>query len=183
MTTFLDHTDSESTPTDFQFGDRRINRRANFMIATMVKNCEKSLPQTFSSEADLKGAYRFFSNPLVTPEKILKPHSVETVQRCKLQSVVLVIQDSSDVDYTYLDCLEGFGSLHPHVEKGYRIHPILTATEEGTPLGILSTFNYTRADKNPPKKHRNSLSIEEKRAIVGFKGTGRLADLLKKLLV
>src|ERR1700678_2559277 len=102
MISSFDQTDSESLPfIDFQFGDLRINRRANYMVNKMTKRSEKSLPQVFSNQADLKGAYRFFSNSLVSPDKILKPHSIETDKRCKEQRLVAVLQDSSDLDYDY----------------------------------------------------------------------------------
>ena len=53
---------SESSTIEFQFRDKRINRRASFMSDSMAKGCQKSLPEIFTNPADLKGAYRFFSN-------------------------------------------------------------------------------------------------------------------------
>lgn len=165
---------------DFQFGDLRIDRRANLMIDTMSKSCEKSLAQIFCNEADLKGAYRFFSNDLVSPEKIIQPHIKETIKRCKQEELVAILQDSSDLDYDYLECLEGFGPLHTNVEKGFRIHPLLAINECGTTLGILSTLNYTRAaESDSQKKHRNSLQIEEKeslRWLLGYREACKLAE-------
>jgi len=171
--------DGLSTEIKFEFGDTRINRRANLMINKMVNSCEMTTPQAFSSQADLKGAYRFFDNNAVTPEKILQPHSNETIERCKSQNFVAVLQDSSDLDYDYLDCLEGFHSLHPNVDKGFRIHPNLVITNEGTPLGILSTINYTRNPSILAKQHRNSLSIEEKesyRWLYSYREACKLAE-------
>jgi hypothetical protein len=173
------------TITEFQFGDKRIDKRANFMSEMMAKRCQKSLPEIFHNQADLKGAYRFFSNDMVTPKKILEPHSKTTITRCKKQKVVLAIQDSSDNAYDYMKCLEGFESLHNHVDKGFRIHPVLATTDQGTPLGILASFNYTRID-NKTKKHRNSLSIEEKesyRWLLGYREACKLVQLAPETLV
>ena len=79
--------------------------------------------------------------------------------------------------------LDGFNPLHTHIDKGFRIHPSLVITEEGTPLGVLSTTNHTRdkEEKNPSKKHRNSLSIEEKesfRWLLGYREACKLAEKL-----
>jgi IS4 transposase len=170
---------------DFNFGDRRVNSRANFMANTMVKSMGKSLPRIFSNPTDLKGAYRFLENQLVTPEKILRPHINETIKRCKNQQLVAVLQDSSDCDFDYMECLEGFNSLHPTVNKGFRIHPSLVVTESGTPLGILATTNYTRSE-NKPKKHRNSLPIEQKesyRWLQGYYEASKLAEQLSDVQV
>lgn len=187
MSCTRDHTLSECfSNIDFQFGDKRINRRANFMINKMSKCSEKSISQIFCNAADLKGAYRFFDNDLVTPETILLPHSIETVKRCRQQSIVGVLQDSSDLTYDYLQCLDGFESLHSHVEKGFRIHPLLAITEKGTPLGVLAAFNYTRIESNLPKKHRNSLPIEEKesyRWLLGYRETCKLAEQAPGVIV
>lgn len=169
-----------SSIVEFKFGDKRINRRASFMSDAMAKNCAKSLPEIFTNPKDLKGAYRFFSNNLITPKKILQPHINETIKRCKCQNVVLAIQDSSDNDYDFMKCLEGFESLHSHVDKGFRIHPILATTDKGTPLGVLASFNYTRIEKDKAaKKHRNSLPIEEKesyRWLLGYREACKLAE-------
>lgn len=178
--------ESSSCNLDFQFGDRRINRRANFMADKMIKSAGKSIPQIFSKEADLKGAYRFFNNNLVTPTKILQSHISETIKRCKHQKLVAILQDSSDLDFDYMECLEGFNPLHINVDKGFRIHPSLAITQEGTPLGILATSNYTRAENSLPNKHRNSLPIEKKesyRWLLGYREASKLAEELSDVKI
>lgn len=175
-----------STLCDFKFGDKRINRRANRMLDTMAKHCQKSLPEIFCNSSDLKGAYRFFDNNLVTPKKILQPHIEATIKRCQQQDTVLVIQDSSDCDYDYMNCLEGFESMHKYVDKGFRIHPQLVTTEKGTPLGLLNSFNYTRKIQDVSAKHRNSLPIEEKesyRWLLGYREACKLAKEAPKTTV
>lgn len=176
---------SEPSILNFNFGDRRINKRANKVVNTMAIRCGKSISQTFNNEADLKGTYRFFDNGLVTPDKILAPHAAETVKRCEREDLVAVIQDSSDLDYSYLKGIEGFESLHSKVEKGFRIHPLLVINTQGTSLGILDALNYTRAKKNS-SKGRNSLPIEEKesyRWILGFREACKLKEQLPNVTV
>jgi hypothetical protein len=165
----------------FQFGDKRIDRRANYMIKKMAKTAGKSIPQIFCTEADLKGAYRFFDNTLVSPEKILEPHVAETILRCKKQKTVLAIQDSSDLCFDYMECLEGFESMQSHVEKGFRIHPVLAITEKGTPLGVLASLNYTRDPTKETAKNRNSLLIEEKESYRWLQGYREACKLAEKI--
>jgi hypothetical protein len=177
---------SENPILNFDFGDRRINKRANKMVNTMATRCEKSLSQVFNNEADLKGAYRFFDNDLVAPHKILGPHATETIARCKRENLVAVIQDSSDLDFDYLKDIEGFESLHNNVEKGFRIHPLLVVNDYGTPLGVLDALNYTRPPKPKSSKNRNSLPIEEKesyRWLVGFREACKLKEQLSNVTV
>lgn len=177
---------SNSTNLDFDFGDRRINKRANKIVDTMATRCGKSISQTFNNEADLKGVYRFLNNDLTTPSKILAPHAAETVVRCEREDLVAVLQDSSDLDFDYLQNVEEFGPLHINVEKGLRIHPLLIINSHGTPLGILDTYNYTRPSKPKSSKNRNSLSIEEKesyRWLFGFRAACNLKKQLPNVTV
>jgi hypothetical protein len=97
-----DPTLSDSPSLAFDLGDRRINKRANKIVNTMISRCEKSISQIFNNDADLKGAYRFFDSNLVKPDKILEPHAAETIVRSQRENLVAVIQDSSDLDYDYL---------------------------------------------------------------------------------
>jgi hypothetical protein len=48
-------------------------------------------------------AYRFVDNLKVTPDRILKPHYDATENRMAGQSVVLVVQDTTELEF----------SLHP----------------------------------------------------------------------
>ncbi len=161
----------------FDFGDQRVDRRANTMVNAMSKKVGKSIPQIFCNEADLKGAYRFFENNLVSPQKILEPHLKETIERAKKENLVAAIQDSSDISYDYLTQLEGFESLQKHIDKGLRIHPILLINENGTSLGILDALNYTRSPKKDSSTHRNSLPIEKKESFRWLQGYRRACEL------
>jgi hypothetical protein len=161
------------------FGDKRINKRATFMIEKMSKNFQQPLPQIFCTEKDLTGAYRFFGNNLVTPE-ILESHKNETISRCKQVETVLALHDSSDVCFDYMECLEGFESMHSNSEKDFRIHPVLATTEEGTPLGVLATFNYTREEKQTTK-NRNSLPIEDKESFRWLQGYRQACMLAQQI--
>jgi hypothetical protein len=176
---------SEPSILNFNFGDRRINKRANKVVNKMVACCGKSISQTFNNESDLKGAYRFFDNDLVAPDKILAPHAAETIVRCGREDLVAVIQDSSDLDYDYLRSIEGFEPLHAKIEKGFRIHPLLVINAQGTSLGVLDALNYTRAKKSN-SKGRNSLPIEEKesyRWLLGYREASKLKEQLPDVTV
>lgn len=181
----LDYNQFQHSILDFDFGDRRVNKRANKMLDKMAVKCEKNLSQIFNNESDLKGAYRFFDNNLVSPDKILAPHVAETVLRCTRENLVAVIQDSSDLDFDYLQGIEGFEALHVNVEKGFRIHPSLVINNHGTPLGILASLNYTRSPETKTKD-RNSLPIEKKesyRWLAGFQEACKLKQQLPNVTV
>jgi len=45
-----------------------------------------------------KGAYRFWDNEKVTPEKIRAPHRDKAVERAKEYGIVLAVQDTMEVE-------------------------------------------------------------------------------------
>lgn len=162
---------------EFNLGDKRIDKRAKKVINKMTNNLGKSIPAIFTTEAELHGAYRFFRNDLVTPEKILESHQEATRCRIKSQELVTILQDSSDFNFDYLTELEGLEQLHPGVDKGLRLHPQLAVSEEGTPLGTVHSMTYTR-DGVKSEKNRNQLPIEKKesyRWLQGFREACKVA--------
>ena len=58
-----------------------------------------SLPVIFPGAAEQKAAYRLLSNDRITMEHILEPHQEATVDRCRLEPVVLAIQDTTTLNY------------------------------------------------------------------------------------
>ena len=64
------------------FDDKRLSARLKLLVEQLAKDPSLSLPQSFES-ADLEAAYRFFSNPRVTPQGILAPHINATRSRCE----------------------------------------------------------------------------------------------------
>ena len=165
---------------DFQFGDERLNNRAVKMIKKMSKKSEKSIPQIFSSNAELHGAYRFLHNYNVSPEKILEPHKKMTIRRCAKLDCVVIIQDTSDVSFDHIQDLEGLGSTQSGIDRGIRLHPQLAVSESGTPLGVIDALMYTRLDNDKPTKHRNQLPIEEKESYRWLKGFISTCEIAKE---
>ena len=48
----------------------------------------------------MTATYRFFDNPKVTWEKVIQPHQAATRQRMAQQPVVLLVQDTTEIDVT-----------------------------------------------------------------------------------
>ena len=99
------------------FGDERINRRASKIVSSFAARPQSSIPAASEDWAGAKGAYRFFSNPRVTPEKILEPHLDKAVERCAGEDLVLAIGDTTLLDFTSRKATSGTGPLsgcEPH---------------------------------------------------------------------
>ena len=80
--------------------DKRLNDRFGEILEAFSNRPNASIPEALGGRAELEAAYRFIGNNKVTPQKILSPHIHSTIKRCKEQKVVIVAQDTSELDFT-----------------------------------------------------------------------------------
>jgi len=98
----------------------------------------------------------------VTSQKILAPHTAKTLSRCREQSRVLALNDTTEVDFTSHPKVKGAGYLHTHT-TGFLMHSVLTASTTGVPLGVLSAEMWTRRHEDFGKaKDRKEKTVAEK---------------------
>ena len=85
---------------EVQLGDKRLNDRLQLLMGSMSKSSEESIPQACNGWSETLAGYRFFNNKNVTPEKILSSHYESTIERIKQEKVVLIPQDTTEIDFT-----------------------------------------------------------------------------------
>lgn len=146
---------------DVHLNDKRLDARLVTIAQAFNHHPQASIPQAMGDWANSKATYRFFDNPKVTFEKILKPHKQRTRQRMANESVVLAIQDTSFIDYTSHPATKDIGFLSDENHHGLILHPTLLATPNGLPLGIIDTQIIMR-ETIGVKKQRCKKPIEEK---------------------
>jgi hypothetical protein len=131
-------------------GDERLSERLEAIARGAVMQPSKSLPQQSGSEAALLGAYRFLKNLKVTPEAILSPHIMSTVERCATRGRVIVAHDTTDVSF---EGREEFGPLSGD-KRGFRAHFALAISveENREPLGVLHLETIVREDEPGDRK-------------------------------
>jgi hypothetical protein len=143
-------------------GDKRLNQRSKRVIEALAANPESSINASCEGWNDTLAAYRFFDNEAVTPEQIMRPHVEATQRRMREHPVVLIVQDTTELDYTQhppkdARCLnreERFG-LYEHIH--------LAVTPDKLCLGVVGTESFDRAAESLGKAdERTSLPIEEK---------------------
>jgi hypothetical protein len=151
-----------------QFFDERLKRRLLTLAADFFAQPGELVPQASNgSAAKTKAAYRFFENPNVDMQTVLRPHIESTIERVRSQRVVLAVQDTSTLNYT-AHPPEGVGPINTTKDKavGLVLHDTMAFTPEGTPLGLLNIQCWARDPKEAGKrKLRKQLPIEEKESI------------------
>jgi len=151
-------------------GDERRNRRSKKVIETLAANAEASINMACATWHDTIGAYRLFNSPEVTPEKILQPHRQATLVRMREEPVVLIVQDTTELDYTKHPA-EDVRYLNTEHRRGLYVHHHLAVLPDKLCLGVVGSENFDRDLESLGKSHeRRTLPIEEKESYRWLKG-------------
>jgi hypothetical protein len=126
-------------------GDLRLNKRYRSISEELGDKPAMSIPAACGGWSETLATYRFFDNNSVTPDKILEPHRNSTLKRISLESVVLVVQDTTVLTLTRpQQQIAGAGPLSDEHNQGMFDRPCLALTSQGVPLGILSARLWSR---------------------------------------
>jgi hypothetical protein len=159
--------------------DLRLEKRLLLVMQRMFSSPVVSLKAACRGWAETIAAYRLFNNEKVTEAAVLTPHQDATLQRVKNQESVLVIQDTTEIDYSSKKELEGKGPLSVEQRQGFFAHSQYVVTPERVPLGLWGTQIYAR-DKVGESTNRKNQPIELKesyRWLEGYRDACRLAEM------
>jgi len=144
------------------FNDARLTKRCIGIATGILDNPSGSIAESLTKWKKIKGAYRFFNNESVTNEKILSSHIEMTNERCQMEKVVLVAQDTTELT-TSPKKVSGAGKIGVGKSEGFFIHTGLALTTNGIPLGIVSQKIYARkAETSDPSRNYKKLDIKDK---------------------
>ncbi len=128
--------------------DPRLARRLGMMVQRLADKPDASFPSLFAS-AELEAAYRFFGNASVTADGILSGHFEATRDRCRREPGVIVVHDSTTLNFRAAGQRRGLGRL---VTSGqaFFAHVSLAIPDDGSrrPLGVLALKTWTRTERS-----------------------------------
>ena len=156
---------------DVDLNDKRLNRRLEEVLSQLGGHPTASLPAACGGYAETAAAYRLFDNEKVGFDNVLAPHVEKTRRRIAEQPLVILAQDTTEVDLTRPEQqVAGAGPLDDSARRGVFLHPLIGFTPDGTPLGTVHAKVWARDDLPPlPKsersKKRKHTSIEEKESM------------------
>lgn len=140
--------------------DVRRTRRLVRVASALAAHPSGLLPRAFGDWAALKAAYRLFGQKDVTYERIITPHWQRTRQACRNPGEYLLVEDTTDLDFTSHSMTEGLGWTGDGGGRGLYLHSTLALhiarwTEaqepEVTALGLLGQQVWTRQPKTPDR--------------------------------
>jgi Transposase Tn5 dimerisation domain/Transposase DNA-binding len=120
------------------FGDSRLTYRFGSILEVFSKNPKSSIPKISKNWSETKATYRFFDNEAVTSDKILSAHQDMTIERMKQEPVVLLPQDTTELNFTNKPKTMGLGKLSYEAQQGIYLHPTIAVTPERVCLGIVN---------------------------------------------
>src|SRR5713226_10097500 len=89
---------AEQTFGGVQLHDMRRTRRAVKAATNLAENPLGSLPAQMHTWKETKALYRLLDEPDVTFAALMQPHFEQTRQQATCSPVVLLVQDTTDID-------------------------------------------------------------------------------------
>src|SRR5437667_3023179 len=115
-------------------GDPRLSKRLVNVATNLAASPGGTLPQAFPEWAELKAAYRFFDNRGVDFGKVLQPHLERTRLACREPGEYLIIEDTSNLDFSRHRRTQDLGVIGDGEGRGFELHSALAVRVEAWTL-------------------------------------------------
>src|SRR5688500_469540 len=118
--------------------DKRLNKRLACLLGAFASDPQGSIPQATGDWASAKAAYRFLENDRVLDTDLLRGVARHTASLAAPLGEVLVVQDTSSLNFTRLKSVEELGPIDSaRLARGLLFHSALALDGEGVVLGLL----------------------------------------------
>jgi hypothetical protein len=131
--------------------DERLDQRLTVILMDTIEHPSASIPQAAGSAGAAKATYRFYANPRVTADALRGGIATETARRCLEEDVVLVVQDTTSLNFTGLQSIPELGPIDSGgLARGVHLHTALGVTTSGRVIGILDQQYWARPQQGQP---------------------------------
>lgn len=100
-------------------GDSRLDKRVKHILNSLSRSPEESIPVSCRTWSETKAAYRCFSNDKVSANKIMAPHKENITERAQQFKRVLVLQDTTELNYSGQKEKQGVGHKNIKMKETY----------------------------------------------------------------
>src|SRR5437588_7763031 len=148
---------------EVRLGHRSREERAVTMAAAIAVDPAASLPKQMGSEAQAHAAYRFLQTPQVSYEQLIGPHLKQTRAEMGKPERVLLIQDTTEVDYQQHPTTSGLGPVGNGTHHGFLLQSVLAVEPTSRQvLGIAHQEPFLRqpAPKGETRRQREGRERE-----------------------
>lgn len=170
-----------------ELGDKRLRDRLIRIAEDRSKRPDVSyLEAAGGDRGAAKGYYSFIdtSRKTLDPEAMLATHRKRTIERIMAQKLVLVVQDTTDLNFSTRHHTEGLGPIGTNQtgaeSLGLKLHTSLALTTDGLPLGVLRSVCFAPERKAKAGKRSVGRPIEEKKSFRWLEGHRDCVEIAKK---
>lgn len=151
-------------------GDRRRTRRLVDVACSIGHDPQGVLAPSFSNYAETKAAYRLFDADAVDFSAVGAGHWSNTERRCRQPGEYLLIEDTTELDFTSHEAAQGLGHIGNARGRGLLLHSTLAlriedwkenGETEVSVQGLLGQTCWTRQD--PPRRSHETRAQRMKR--------------------
>jgi hypothetical protein len=131
--------------------DERLDKRLAAILVDTLESPSASIPEAAGSEGQATATYRFYANDRVTTTALHRGVALATAQRCLDQDVLLVVQDTTTLNFTGLHSIAELGPIDSGgLARGVHLHTALAVTTSGPVIGILDQQYWARPQPGRP---------------------------------
>jgi hypothetical protein len=116
---------AERTFGGVQLHDLRRTRRAVQAASSLAENPLGSLPAQMHTWKETKALYRLLDEPDVTFDALMHPHFQQTREQANSAPVVLIVQDTTDIDLSHRHKISGVGQIGNERGRGFFVQTVL----------------------------------------------------------
>lgn len=110
--------------------DLRRTGRAVKAAARMASNASASLPAQMQTWKETIALYRMLDEEDVTFEALMQPHFQQTREHVEHQSVALLVQDTTDLDFSHRQKMDGLGQIGNQQGRGLFLQTVLAVVPQ-----------------------------------------------------
>src|SRR5258708_38030174 len=163
---------AQATFGEVRLGDERRTRRAVSLAEAIAREPNVSLPKQLVEAKEVKATYRFLQSAQVSYEALLRPNVQQTRAQCEQQPVVLLVKDTTEMDYQPHRQTSGLGPIGNGRHQGFLLQTVLAVDPtSGELLGIAHQEPFVR--KPAPKGGRYSERVQRERQSQGWEPAGQ----------
>jgi Transposase DNA-binding/Transposase DDE domain len=154
---------AEQTFGSVQLHDLRRTRRTVKAASNLAENPLGSLPAQMHTWKETKALYRLLDEPDVTFAALIQPHIQQTREQAASSPVILLVQDTTDIDLSHRRKISGVGQIGNERGRGFFVQTVLAVrppTKEV--LGCMAQEPFVRIPAPQGEQRHQRLKREER---------------------
>jgi Transposase DNA-binding/Transposase DDE domain len=158
---------AERTFGGVQLHDMRRTRRTVQAATRMAENPLGSLPAQMQTWRETKALYRLLDEPDVSFAALMQPHLQQSRDQANASPVVLLVQDTTDIDLSHRHKISGVGQIGNERGRGFFVQTVLAVRPETREiLGCMAQEPFVRIPAPEGEQRYQRRKREERESAV-----------------